>query len=180
MLVNAGTLVAAAGSGSYDKVAGSPLTQQQAVNAYVAALTVLYEATGQPPLGQELVARVVANRAAVLGTPYWERVAFADGQFMAWTDARKRAFARCQVERANEPACFDAMALKRLGSAPGARERWLDLLAMAQGIVLSAPEPEGYEGVLYFDNPRFWPDGEPPWAASKVFLGVVGDHKFWR
>lgn len=149
-------------------------------NAYVAALTALYEATGQPPLGQELVARVVANRAALAGAPHWESVAFAGGQFAAWTDARKLGFARCQIEQDGDPACFDAMALERLGTAPDARERWLDILAMGHAVALGAPEPRGWEGALNFDNPLFWPEGEPPWAPAKEKLGCICDHCFYR
>ena len=159
---------------------GSPHSERDTVNAYLTALTVLYEATGQPELGQRLVAHVVANRAGRLGTPYYERVAFAKGQFIAWTEGRKRAFLRCQIEHGNDPTCFDAVALAWLGSAPDARERWLDILAMSMTVVGGAPEPVGFEGTVNFDNPKFWPDGEPPWAASKEFLGQVGDHKFYR
>lgn len=147
-------------------------------NVHLLALTVLYEATGQPRLGQELVARVVANRAA--GTPYLEAVVFSDGQFVAWTPARRWAFLWCQIEEGSNPACFDRMALEWLSSAPDARERWLDLLAMSQAVLNGTPEPVGWEGVLNFDNPRFWPDGEPPWAYAKVFMGCVCDHCFWR
>ena len=149
-------------------------------NAYLAALTVLYEATGQPELGQRLVAHVVDNRAALSGSAYWEVVVFADGQFCAWTGPRRMAFARCQIEQSSDPACFDRMALGWLGSAPDARERWLDLLAMSVAVANGAPEPVGFEGVLNFDKPRFWADGEPPWAWAKEYLGRVGDHQFWR
>ena len=147
-------------------------------NTYLVALTVLFESTGQPELGQRLVAHVVVNRAA--GMPYYEAVVFASGQFLGWTGGRRMAFARCQIEADSDPACFDRMALGWLGSAPDARERWLDLLAMGLAVANGAPEPEGFEGVVNFDSPAFWDGGDPPWAASKVFLGMVGDHKFWR
>jgi len=106
-------------------------------------------------------------------------VVFADGQFIAWTEGRKRAFLACQVY-GGDPACFDGMALRWLGSAPDARERWLDILAMSQAVVNGAPEPLGWEGVLNFDNPRFWESGEPPWAYAKTFVGCVADHCFWK
>lgn len=147
-------------------------------NTYLVALTVLYEATGQPELGQRLVAHVVVNRAA--GTPYYEVVVFARHQFLGWTEGRRLQFARCQIEQSSDPVCFDRMALGYLGSVPDACERWLDLLAMSLAVVDGVPEPKGFEGVMNFDNPRFWASGEPPWAASKVFLGMVGNHKFWR
>jgi len=149
-------------------------------NVYLMALTVLYEATGQPVLGQELVARVVFNRVAWIEAAYFEQVVFANGQFMAWTPERKRAFQWCQIEQGSDPACFDRMALKWLGSVPDARERWLDLLAMSWAVTGGAPDPVGWTGVRYFDNPRFWPEGEPPWASAKVFVGQIGDHCFWR
>lgn len=147
-------------------------------NVYLTALTILYEATGQPELGQRLVAHVVVNRAA--GTPWYEVVVFAEAQFLGWTDGRRMAFARCQIEQSSDPACFDRMALGYLGNVPDARERWLDLLAMALAVANGAPEPPGFENVRYFDNPRFWASGEPPWAWAKTYLGAVGDHRFWK
>jgi len=147
-------------------------------NVYLTALTVLFEATGQPELGQRLVAHVVVNRAA--GTPYYEAVVFARWQFYGWTRDRKTAFARCQIEQSGNPFCYDRMALEWLGSAPDARERWLDLLAMSLAVVNGAPEPRGFEGVTNFDSPRFWNGGEPPWAWAKEPLGCVADHCFWR
>jgi len=179
MLVNAGTL-AAFGTQGEATAAGSPHLEQDTVNAYLTALTVLYEATGQPELGQRLVAHVVANRAGRLDTPHYERVVFANGQFAAWTEGRKWRFLQCQIEHGDDPACFDAMALARLGGVPNARERWLDILAMSMAVVGGAPEPVGFEGTLNFDNPRFWADGEPPWAYAKESLGCVADHCFWR
>jgi hypothetical protein len=149
-------------------------------SVYLVALTVLYEATGQPELGQRLVAHVVVNRAGRIGTPWYETVVFADAQFLGWTNVRRLQFARCQIEQSSNPACFDAMAFNYLGNAPGAGERWLDLLAMALAVSNGAPEPEGFEGVVNFDNPRFWDGGEPPWAWAKEYLGKVGDHQFWR
>jgi hypothetical protein len=178
MLVNAG-LLAAFGAGGEAQAAGTPLSKEQATaNDYLVALTVLYEAANQPRLGQELVGRVVVNRAERLGTPHYERVVFAQGQFAAWTEPRKAGFLACQVA-GGDPACFDALGLERVCvyNREGCEGRWRHFLDLARGL---DADPEGFEGVLYFDNPRFWETGEPPWAPEKERLGCVADHCFWR
>ena len=130
------------------------------------AMTIMYEATNQPELGQRLVAHVVVNRWRKSGMPL-EAVVFQRHQFMGWTERRRAAWLLCTA--LEDEGCFEACG------------DFGQMVSIAQEVVSGAPEPEGYEGVLNFDNLRFWPEtGEPPWAGSKEFLGQVVDHAFWR
>jgi hypothetical protein len=148
-------------------------------NERLVAFTVMFEATNQPKLGQQLVAHVVVNRARKAGTEYYEHVVFQPGQFAAWTHERKMDYLACQVSGDEE--CFHEMVARRLGTLSYSGQEGLAYyLAISAPIVGGEPAPPDFEGALYFDNPAFWPDGEPPWAKYKVFLGCVADHCFWK
>ena len=150
----------------------------QLTDVRLVALTVLYEATNQPELGQRLVAHVAVNRWRDSGMSV-EEVVFQEGQFLAWTDARKYNWLTCEVWNAEEE-CFTNLALRLLGGSPSGLDRWTTLLAMSSDVLAGEAAPLGFEGVKYFDNPDFWPDGMPPWAPYKEALGCVADHCFWR
>ncbi len=132
------------------------------------AMTIMYEATGQPELGQRLVAHVVVNRWRASGEEL-EAVLFETTpypQFLGWTGPRKLRWLGCTLLESEE--CFE-----RYGD-------FEQMLRIAEEVVAVAAEPSGFRGVAYFDNPIFWNDGMPPWAEGKEFLGCVSDHCFWR
>lgn len=162
MVVTAGALVFAPAKASQQE---PPPTDVRLV-----AFTVLFEATNQPELGQRLVMRTVINRWRDSGMSV-EEVVMQPGQFCAWTPERRLAWLTCEIHNADE-ACFESLA--------GDSTRWAYLLQLAQEELMSEVDPPGFEGVKYFDNPKFWPDGLPPWAPSKESLGCVADHCFWR
>ena len=111
------------------------------------AMTIMYEATNQPELGQRLVAHVVVNRWRKSGMPL-EAVVFQRYQFAGWTEGRRDDWLLSTALECEE--CF-----KVYGD-------FGQMVAIAQEVVNGAPEPEGYEGTVNFDNLRFWPEtGEP-------------------
>jgi len=138
------------------------------------ALTVIMEARGQPTLGQEMVAWVAVNRMGASGLDA-ESVLYQRGQFAVWVDydLRMRVL-RCAAwgHFPEEPWC---------AGIPGGvgREEWERVYTMVEGIYLGEREPpEGLEGMLNFDNPRFHPGGLPEWLRGECAL--IGDHLFCR
>jgi len=161
MLVNAGALSYPPIEHELGSVAKVP------PHVRLVAMTIMYEATSQPELGQRLVAHVVVNRWRVSGM-HLEAVLFQKGQFAAWTDARKMSWLLSTALECEE--CFEV------------KGDFAQMVRIAEEVANGAPEPAGFEGVLFFDNPKFWPDtnGDPPWAPTKESLGCVADHCFWR
>lgn len=147
------------------------------------AMTILWEAPHQPRMGQELVAHTIVNRAELSGMDI-EAVVMQRGQYAGWTRSRRMRWLGCAI--ADElPGCMDPVgALDMIRSEDGWREAtdgdWWAVWLIAFRVVLGKPEPDGFEGVTSFDNPRFWDGGDPPWAEGKEYLGTIGDHRFYK
>lgn len=146
------------------------------------ALTIILEARGQPAMGKELVAHAVVNRMEISG---WstEEVIFQPHQYLPWERdvlapgyELRRRWLICQAMELfpRDPWCMEPL------MTIGSEKYWDEVYGIAKAVYLGKPEPPGFEGVTIFDNPIFWPDGEPPWASGKEFLGRVGDHAFYR
>lgn len=150
-------------------------------------LTIMFEARNQPDPGKELVAHTVMNRVELGGLSV-EEVLFQLHQYVAWSPsvllwdsgglvrsiAVRRQWLSCaMLDAFPDPGCMNPVLQID-------EDWWWGAWQMAELIYYGKKEPEGYEGVTSFDNPIFWPDGEPPWAPSKERLGKVGDHVFYR
>ena len=58
----------------------------------------------------------------------------------------------------------------------GDAEYWEDVLGIAVFVYSGEWDvPQELANKKHFDNPRFWPDGLPPWLENCV---EVGDHVF--
>jgi len=121
------------------------------------ALTVIMEARGEPELGREMVAHVIVNRIERSGLDA-ETVLYQPGQFAVWADLELR--------------------MKVLRCAGISAEDWWSTYSMALAVYAGKPEPEGLEGMLYFANPDFWPEGLPAWLKGDC--RQIGNHRFCR
>jgi len=151
--------------------------------ATIIAMTILWEAPHQPPMGQELVAHTIINRAEISGMNI-EAVIMQRGQYAGWTPERRGAWLRCAVQ-GDLPWGLDPVGhLHMIWTGEGWREAteadWWQIWWLSLSVLLGKEEPVGFEGVTHFDNPRFWEGGDPPWAGGKETLGRVGDHVFYR
>ena len=132
------------------------------------ALTVIMEAGGQPLLGQEMVAHVVVNRMNVSGMNA-EQVLYQPGQFAVWADPELRMkVLRCAARGDLNPGCMGIQA-----------DNWWRTYVMALMVYMGWKHaPPGLEGMLYFDNPKFWPDGFPVWLQGDC--QQIGNHRFCK
>ena len=137
------------------------------------ALTVIMEARGEPGLGREMVAHVIVNRIEHSGLDA-ETVLYQPGQFAVWADLELRMrFLRCAAEGRlpQDPWCV---------GIPGgiSAEDWWSTYGMALAVYAGKPEPGGLEGMIYFANPDFWPEGLPAWLKGDC--RQIGNHRFCR
>lgn len=162
--------------------------------ATLIAMTILWEAPHQPEMGQELVAHTIVNRSEQWGMNL-EAVVMQRGQYAGWTEERRELWLQCPIEHelllwlpwwCMDPVGHLDMIHVQIqftnehGWRKATASDWWRVWWIAATVMMGKPEPEGYEGVTYFDNPRFWDGGEPPWAEGKECLGRVGDHVFYR
>jgi hypothetical protein len=151
------------------------------------ALTILMEARNQPTLGQAMVAQVAINRA---GQDLVEQTLFQPGQFVPWSPdifAPGHGFRLCVLECdstgafPNDPGCIDRCLDTRYPSSTRRlnirdQQAWLNIWSIARAVYCGDRTPPAeLAGMTHYDNPRFWPDGLPPWLTNCI---QVGDHAF--
>jgi hypothetical protein len=160
-------------------------------------LTILFEARNQPDLGKELVAHVIMNRLdhclewkAECSVEFvvFQHNAQGYHQFRAWQpemmlwdsggkirsiEVRQRWLMCSILGQWPNPSCM---------GLDIDQEWWADMWTIAESVYGGKPEPEGYGGVVVFDNPRFWLKygGLTPAARDKELAGCEQDHCFYR
>ena len=152
------------------------------------ALTMIMEARNQPELGKAMVAQVVMNRG---GQEMVEQVLYQKGQFAVWSPdvfgpghSLRMAVLMCYFAGAfpDDPWCVERSMAWRSGEWPafkiGDAEYWEGVPTIAEAVYAGEwVPPLDLANKTHFDNPRFWPEGLPPWLQDCV---EVGDHVFCK
>lgn len=125
------------------------------------ALTVFYEARGEPTIGQVAVAQVVMNRAKEKGVDACD-VVTAKGQF---TWGVKKTIKKKTVDGETQYVVDET-------KLPVHRKGWSKAVRVAEAAMTST---DNMRGIKYFHATYV----KPPWADTQLRVFKIGNHIFY-